>query len=204
MSTYIYPAYLYKDKATFEDIESLIKELKSIREQYIPYVVNIMLEEPLFTTIKERYFSSPEKAWESYTQRTFYNDVVKDTECDKRYSWLDIQCDLVVYFHDNKLVVHEFSSRNLKDFFSKRFKYKDYSLYDIYAGDEKITKKKAAEYAEKKEFYDSLFAETGIPSNVGLVFSIYNKDDIFEIESQITDKLFGKFWYRPFLKNEEK
>lgn len=204
MSTCIYPAYLYKDNATFEDIEPLIKELRTIREQYISYVVNIMLEDPLFTTIKMRYFSSPEKAWESYTQRTFYNDVVKDTEGDKRYSWLDIQCDLVVYFHNNKIVVHEFSSRNLKDFFSKKFKYKDYSFYDIYAGDQEITEEMAADFAEREEFYDSLFTDTGIPSNVGLNFDIYNRDDIFEIESQITDKIFGEFWYRPFLKNEEK
>lgn len=60
MSSYIYPAYLYKDNATFEDVEKLIKELRQIREQFVDYIVKEMLNTSYIKSLlTSKYLTSP-------------------------------------------------------------------------------------------------------------------------------------------------
>lgn len=109
---------------------------------------------------------------------------------------LDCSCNVTVYFHNNKIVVHEFSSSLTRGFLKERFKYPDYSLYDIYAGDDEVTEEMEEEYSEKRDFYKSLFSGTGVPSNVGLVFEFYKDEYIYDIEDKLADEVFGKDWYK--------
>lgn len=197
MSSFIYPAYLYKDNATFEDIEKLIKELRQIREQFVDYAVKEMLNTSYIkSTLTSEYFTNPHDYHYGCKVFEFRDRIKKDTESCERGHILDCSCNVTCYFHNNKIVVHEFSSSLTKNFLKEKFKYPDYSLYDIYAGDEEITEEMEKEYSEKRDFYDSLFSDTGIPSNVGLVFEIFNNEMIYDIEDKLADEIFGKDWYK--------
>ena len=197
MSSCIYPAYLYKDNATFEDIEKLIKELRQIREQFGDYIVKEMLNTSYIKSLlTSEYLTSPEDYHDNQKIFELRDRIKKDTASYERGMLLDCSCNVTVYFHNNKIVVHEFSSSLTKDFLKEKFKYPDYSLYDIYAGDEEITEEMEREYSEKQDFYDSLFSDTGIPSNVGLVFEIFNNEMIYDIEDKLADEIFGKDWYK--------
>lgn len=197
MSSCIYPAYLYKDNATFEDVEKLIKELRQIREQFGDYVVKEMLNTSYIKSLlTSKYLTSPENYHDNQKIFELRDRIKKDTASYERGMLLDCSCNVTIYFHNNKIVVHEFSSSLTKDFLKERFKYPDYSLYDIYAGDEEITEEMEREYSEKQDFYDSLFSDTGIPSNVGLVFEFYRDDCIYDIEDALADEIFGKDWYK--------
>lgn len=197
MSSFIYPAYLYKDNATFEDIEKLIKELRQIREQFVDYIVKEMLNTSYIRSLlTSEYLTSPKDYHDNQKIFELRDRIKKDTSSYERGMLLDCSCNVTVYFHNNKIVVHEFSSSLTKDFLKEKFKYPDYSLYDIYAGDEEITEEMEKEYSEKRDFYDSLFSDTGIPSNVGLVFEIFNNEMIYDIEDKLADEIFGKDWYK--------
>ena len=197
MSSCIYPAYLYKDNATFEDVEKLIKELRQIREQFVDYIVKEMLNTSYIKSLlTSEYLTSPKDYHDNQKIFELRDRIKKDTASYERGMMLDCSCNVTVYFHNNKIVVHEFSSSLTKDFLKEKFKYPDYSLYDIYAGDEEITEEMEKEYSEKRDFYDSLFSDTGIPSNVGLVFEIFNNEMIYDIEDKLADEIFGKDWYK--------
>lgn len=197
MSSYIYPAYLYKDNATFEDIEKLIKELRQIREQFVDYIVKEMLNKSYIKSLlTSEYLTSPKDYHDNQKIFELRDRIKKDTSSYEKGMLLDCSCNVTIYFHNNKIVVHEFSSSLTKDFLKEKFKYPDYSLYDIYAGDEEITEEMEKEYSEKRDFYDSLFSDTGIPSNVGLVFEIFNNEMIYDIEDKLADEIFGKDWYK--------
>ena len=66
----------------------------------------------------------------------------------------------------------------------------------------KLTEEMEKEYSEKCAFYDSLFSDTGIPSNVGLVFEFYRDDCIYDIEDKLADEIFGKDWYSNLKKSK--
>lgn len=203
MSSYIYPAYLYKDNAKFEDVEKLIKELRQIREQFVDYVVKEMLNTSYIKSLLiSEYFTSPEEYYNNQKIFELRDQIKKDTSSYERGMLLDCSCNVTVYFHNYKIVVHEFSSSLTKNFLKEKFKYPDYSLYDIYAGDDEVTEEMEKEYSEKKDFYNSLFSDTGIPSNVGLVFEFYKEEYIYDIEDRLADEFFGKDWYKK-LKQEK-
>ena len=197
MSSCIYPAYLYKDNAKFEDVEKLIKELRQIREQFVDYVVKEMLNTSYIKSLlTSEYLTSPEEYYNNQKIFELRDQIKKDTLSYEKGMILDCSCNVTVYFHNNKIVVHEFSSSLTKNFLKEKFKYPDYSLYDIYAGDDEVTEEMEKEYSEKRDFYNSLFSDTGIPSNVGLVFEFYKDEYIYDIEDKLADEVFGKDWYK--------
>ena len=202
MSMMIYPAYLLKDNAKFEDIEPILKELRVLKEKFVPYVVDKLLDEKGYLSkyVKSNYFSSPEAVDKMGYHGAFYEAIVAAVDSYHKGMILDIMCNAVVYFHNNKIVLHCFTGTVTKDFFKDNLDYKDYSLWDIYAGEDEITEEMEKEYEEKKDFYDTLFTDTGIPSNVGLVFEIFQKGMIYDIQDAISEKLFGSRWKLPFLK----
>ena len=205
MSSYIYPAYLYKDNATFEDVEKLIRELRQIREQFVDYVVKEMLNTSYIKSLlTSKYLTSPKDYHDNRKVFELRDQIMKDTSSYERGMILDCSCNVTVYFHNNKIVVHEFSSSLTKNFLKENFKYPDYSLWDIYAGDDEITEEMEKEYSEKQDFYDSLFSDTGIPSNVGLVFEFYRDDCIYDIEDKLADEIFGEDWYSKLRKSKAK
>ena len=197
MSSCIYPAYLYKDNAKFEDVEKLIKELRQIREQFVDYVVKEMLNTSYIKSLlTSEYLTSPEEYYNNQKIFELRDQIKKDTLSYEKGMILDCSCNVTVYFHNNKIVVHEFSSSLTKNFLKEKFKYPDYSLYDIYAGDDEVTEEMEKEYSEKRDFYNSLFSDTGLPSNVGLVFEFYKDEYIYDIEDKLADEVFGKDWYK--------
>lgn len=203
MSSCIYPAYLYKDNAKFEDVEKLIKELRQIREQFVDYVVKEMLNTSYIKSLlTSEYLTSPEEYYNNQKIFELRDQIKKDTLSYEKGMILDCSCNVTVYFHNNKIVVHEFSNSLTKNFLKEKFKYPDYSLYDIYAGDDEVTEEMEKEYSEKRDFYNSLFSDTGIPSNVGLVFEFYKDEYIYDIEDKLADEVFGKDWYKK-LKQEK-
>lgn len=203
MSSYIGPAFLYKDNATLEDIESLVKELAEVRKDFVPFVAKMFTDEGHFyrTYITNKYFPSAEEAYKKIYKehdRSFINDIKKDTSSWENGHVLDIMCNVVVYIHKGKIVIHGFASREMNKFFKTYFNYPDYSYWDIYAGDEEITEEMEEKHSEVCDFYDSLFENTSIPSNVGLAFDFYTDDVVYDIEEAVLDELFGKDWEKPF------
>lgn len=200
----IYPAYLYKDNATMEDVEKLIKELADMKEKFVPYIVKQLLKTEGYNSrnfIMERFFPDAETTFKRrwiYHDTSFRDEIKQDTESWERGMFLDTMCNAVIYFHDNKIVVQAFEGTLAKDFFKKYFKYPDYSYYDIWAG-ERVSKKKSEEFSNRKSFYDSIFEKSGIPSNVGFTFDFNSEGCIYDIEDQVLDGLFGKDWKRPFI-----
>ena len=196
MSMTIYPAYLYKENATIEDVAKLVKELAAVKEKYIPYVVNMFLDKDKYyrSLITSDFFPDAETAYKRLWvdhDYSFRERIKKDTASYERGMLLDIMCNVVIYFHNNKIVIHGFSS--IKNFFKDNFNYPDYSYYDIWACDE-VTEEMSEEFSKRKEFYDSLYEKSGIPSNNGLVFDFYADDCVYDIEDQLLDGLFGKDW----------
>lgn len=191
MSMRIFNAYLYKDKADFGDIDKCIQDLVKIKKQYIPWIVKNIVNEKLFIDInylKEEYLNKPKKS-EGFFK--LVDDIKKDCASMDIGHTFDFSFDVSVYMHNNKIVLHNFISRITDDFLKEYFKdYKDYSFYDYSDGGVgRLTKKRKAELEEIGEFYESLFNDTGIPSNVGLSFEMFRTGDAYELVKQLADAL---------------
>ena len=202
MGMTIYPAYLYKDNATMEDVEKLITELAEMKEKFVPYLVKQMLDKKGFVRgfITSRFFPDAETTFKRgwiYHDTSFRDEMKQETESWERGMFLDIMCNAVIYFHDNKIVVQAFEGTLAEGFFKKYFKHPDYSYYDIWVCG-RVSKKKSEEFSNRKSFYDSIFVKSGIPSNVGFTFDFNSEGCIYDIEDQVLDGLFGKDWERPF------
>ncbi len=198
MSCYIYPAYLYKDNATIEDVSNLLKELFDIKQKFLGYMVEAFKKDcilkheldDLYPDVKTAF----NKIWECHNHELIEN-IKKDTASCMRGCIFDFQCNVTVYFADNKIVLQGFCSSNTKDFFKKNFKYKDYSYYDIYAAGGRVSKKKAADFAERQEFYfDKVFEKSGIPADAGFTYDFYSDDLLYDLEDELLDEKFGKDW----------
>lgn len=183
MSMTIYPAYLYKDKAEWSDISKLMEELFEIKKKFVAYCGDKLISEGY--PVRE-YFEKGDKYFE------FIKRIEKDSKSIEKGMIYDCSCDVVVYFHKHKIVVQEFSGWIAKYFLKENFKYPDYSFYDIYAGDEDITPEMEKDFALRNNFYRSLFATTGIPSNVGLSYDFFNDFTAMEIADYIRKSLKGK------------
>lgn len=188
---HIFNAYLYKDKADFNDIDKCIQDLVEIKKQYIPWIVKNIINGKLFINVerlKEEYFNESEES-EGFFK--LVDDIKKD--CSSMYIGytFDFSFDVSVYMHNNKIVLHNFISRRTDDFLKEYFKdYKDYSFYDYSDGGVgRLTKKRKAELEEIGSFYESLFDDTGIPANVGLSFEMFSDDDVYDLVSQLEDAL---------------
>lgn len=62
---HIFNAYLYKDKADFNDIDKCIQDLAEIKKQYIPWIVKNIINGKLFINVerlKEEYFNESEES----------------------------------------------------------------------------------------------------------------------------------------------
>lgn len=191
MGMHIFNAYLYKDKADFNDIDKCIQDLVKIKKQYIPWIVKNIINGKLFIDVdflKEEYFN---KSKESDGFFKLVDDIKKDCSSVEIGYTFDFSFNVIVYMHNNKIVLHNFISRTTaKGFLKEYFKdYKDYSFYDYSDGGVgRLTKKRKAELEEIGGFYESLFDDTGIPANVGLSFEMFS-DDVYDLVSQLEDAL---------------
>ena len=170
MSWTIYPAYLYKDKAKWNDIPKLIEELFELKKKFVAYCGDKLIAEDY--PLKE-YFEKGDKYFE-FIDRIKKDSDAKYSDATEKGMIYDCSCNIVIYFHKHKIVVQEFAGWVARDFLKENFNYPDYSYYDIYAGDEDITPEIEKEFRQRKSFYESLFVETGIPSNVGLSYDFFN------------------------------
>ena len=191
MSMHIFNAYLYKDKAEFGDIDKCIQDLVKIKKQYIPWIVKNIINGKLFINVerlKEEYFNKSKKS-EGFFK--LVDDIKKDCSSVEAGHMFDFSFNVSVYMHDNKIVLHNFISRTTDDFLKEYFKnYKDYSFYDYSDGGiSRLTKKRRDELAEIGGFYESLFDDTGIPSNVGLSFEMFSDDDVYDLVMKLEDAL---------------
>lgn len=191
MGMRIFNAYLYKDKADFGDIDKCIQDLVKIKKQYIPWIVKNIVNGKLFIDVnylKEEYLNKSKKS-EGFFK--LVDDIKKDCASMDIGHTFDFSFDVSVYMHNNKIVLHNFISRITDDFLKEYFKdYKDYSFYDYSDGGVgRLTKKRKAELEEIGEFYESLFNDTGIPSNVGLSFEMFRAGDAYELVKQLADAL---------------
>ena len=198
MSCCIYPAYLYKDNATLEDVSNLVKELHEIKQKFLPYMIKTFKTDIVLKGSIERMYPTAEDAFKIRWGRhdhSLVNRIKKETAGYERGCIFDFQCDVVIYFVDNKIVLHGFCSSNTEKFFKENFKsLKDYSYYDIYAGDGPISKKMAKDFSERGDFYDKVFEKSTIPSNVGLQYEFYNDDLLYDLEDALLSDRFGKDW----------
>ena len=65
MGMHIFNAYLYKDKADFNDIDKCIQDLVKIKKQYIPWIVKNIINGKLFINVerlKEEYFNTSKES----------------------------------------------------------------------------------------------------------------------------------------------
>lgn len=188
---HIFNAYLYKDKADFNDIDKCIQDLVKIKKQYIPWIVKNIINGKLFINadrLKEEYFNTSEES-EGFFK--LVDDIKKDCSSVETGHTFDFSFDVSVYMHNNKIVLHNFISCITDDFLKEYFKdYKDYSFYDYSNGGVgRLTKKRKAELEEIGGFYESLFDDTGIPANVGLSFEMFSDDDVYDLVVQLKDAL---------------
>lgn len=184
---HIFNAYLYKDKADFNDIDKCIQDLVKIKKQYIPWIVKNIINGKLFINadrLKEEYFNTSEES-EGFFK--LVDDIKKDCSSVETGYTFDFSFDVSVYMHNNKIVLHNFISRITDDFLKEYFKdYKDYSFYGYSNGGVgRLTKKRKAELEEIGGFYESLFDDTGIPANVGLSFEMFSDDDVYDLVVQL-------------------
>ena len=191
MSMHIFNAYLYKDKAEFGDIDKCIQDLVKIKKQYIPWIVKNIVNGKLFIDVedlKEEYLNKSKKS-EGFFK--LVDEIKKDCSSMETGHTFDFSFDVSVYMHNNKIVLQNFISRTTDDFLKEYFKdYKDYSFYDYSDGGVgRLTKKRRDELEEIGGFYESLFNDTGIPSNVGLSFEMFRNDDAYELVRQLVDAL---------------
>lgn len=191
MSMHIFNAYLYKDKAEFSDIDKCIQDLVKIKKQYIPWIVKNIVNGKLFINVerlKEEYFNTSKDS-EGFFK--LVDDIKKDCSSVEIGYTFDFSFNVIVYMHNNKIVLQNFISRRTDDFLKEYFKdYKDYSFYDYSDGGVgRLTKKRKAELEEIGSFYESLFDDTGIPANVGLSFEMFSDDDVYDLVSQLEDAL---------------
>ena len=191
MSMHVFNAYLYKDNAEFSDIDACIKDLVKIKERYIPWLVENIFNGKLFIDInylKEEYLCKPKRS-EGFFK--LVDEIKKDCESMENGMTFDFSFNITVYMHNNKIVLQNFISRTTDDFLKEYFKdYKDYSFYDYSDGGVgRLTKKRRDELEEIGGFYESLFNDTGIPSNVGLSFEMFRNDDAYELVRQLVDAL---------------
>ena len=174
MGMHVFNAYLYKDNATFADIDECIKDLVKIKEKFYPYVLEGLKHKKFFTDPKylnEEYFS---KGYEGMHQ--FIDEVRKDTKSYQDGMDFDFSFNVMVYMHDNKIVLQVFASRNLDDFVKENFPWENWSFYDYYEDDDNFTDERAKFLRKVGTYFEDLFKPSGIPSNVGLCFNICDSE----------------------------
>ncbi len=197
MSTKIYDAYLY-DKTEDE----LILELNAIRKAYLSYLKDELSKNA------ERYMECGKalyddgKEVDEHPLRKASRYLERGTFTMERGIPLDMSGDCVIVKHDGKIVVWLFYGYQFGHFAKtneilQRIQKNEY-WWQNQSDVEFDTPEEEEEYDKRGEFWDAVFAKynTGIPSQMGLSYSFFHHDDIFDcaciLEEKYTEKVVEK------------
>lgn len=175
MSTKIYNAY----KINNMTIEEVMVKLRVIKERYHEFAVDLISKTDL-----DRYCDG---------EKNLMNTLKEETKNGQGYLF-DFTSSIVLYFHEGNIYLQHFGfgypyTLDLDDYFdlgvAVDYHYQNQSdpWYDYEA--DKFTEDEYAahevDYEERERVWEEILGDSGVPTDCGLVFEVFQTSDCFKI-----------------------
>ena len=175
MSMRVFYAYLFKENADFSDVDKAREYLADLREKFKKWVPKDMLRWDSFVDKME-------------TQCDVIDQLENDTKQPFKGGVWDYQLQAVIFTKTfdgvNYIAIQFFPSNSTAKFLKENVKLREF-WYENQT-DEGFD---LSDWEEREKFWEAVYEKSGIASELGLVYDIYDGDNF-----RVSDAIAREFW----------